>query len=137
MNGLDPKQSLRCGLCDRELFDGESWADHVNCELHQSHIYHRKAILPMPKPEVRQVSEAEKRLNKKEGKIAMVKENLGYYGQHGRSYHKLRCECGEVSDVYRWSGRKRCPNCWKIISYAVSRMMDVDDNETITEDTWH
>lgn len=38
-------------------------------------------------------------------------ETLYYQGEHGRSYYRVRCSCGEEFDFYCWSSVKKCPKC--------------------------
>lgn len=110
---------LRCGLCDIEV--SGSFADHVKTEQHQSKLPKREPV-KLPEVPVREVSEAEKKQNR--DKVAQV-ENLGYYSvSNGRSYYRLRCECGEISDVFAWRGCKRCSNCCKLLHLSLSFRKD-------------
>lgn len=113
----------RCGLCDIEIPEGVSWTEHLESEEHKSKLpKHTEPPKWSDIYKTREVSEEERQRNKRDHKIAKIKANLGYTGLHGRSYHTFVCECGEIVDVYCWSGSKRCPNCWKILSLAVSHM---------------
>jgi len=113
---MSKKEPVRCGLCNVEVVG--SFADHVKSEEHQSNLPKKREPVKLPEVPVREVSEAEKKQNR--DKIAKA-ENLGYYSvANGRSYYQLRCECGEISDVFAWRGCKRCPNCKKILHLSLS-----------------
>jgi hypothetical protein len=75
-------------------------------------IYTKREPVKIPELPVREVSEAEKKRNR--SKIAKA-EILNYYPEHGRSHYAVRCECGQLTELYCWSGSKRCPNCSKVI----------------------
>lgn len=104
----------RCGLCDVEIPE-KTWDTHVKSELHQSKLP-KINFVKLPEPVVSEIPDAEKKQNKREGKLAKA-TNLGYFSQsNGRSGNFVRCECGQTLFVYRWRGQRRCPNCWKVIS---------------------
>lgn len=109
----------RCGLCNKEI-EEETFDDHVKTEEHQNNLPKYEKEVKIPVVPVKEISEAEKKQNIKEQKMAKA-ENLGYYSvANGLSYFKCRCECAELVDVYAWRGCKRCPNCGKVI---VTHMM--------------
>lgn len=117
----------RCGLCDIVIPEA-SWKDHEKSELHQSKLpKHREVKRPVVP--VREVSDEERRRNKRERELAAA-TFLGYYSHaNGQSGDWCRCECGEEVFVYRWRGCKRCPNCWKVISTHMSISFALGDNK--------
>lgn len=108
---------VRCGICKVEItgdFDA-----HRLSKQHLDNLptrFPRRQVAVKP---VKQVSETTRKKNKAEFKVAQA-ENLGYYPAHGKSSYKLRCECGEISHVYCWSGSKRCRNCYKLLHLKLS-----------------
>lgn len=44
---------------------------------------------------------------------------LSYHPEHGKSYYRVKCECGRIVDVYCWSGSKKC-DCGRILSLKYS-----------------
>lgn len=116
---MSKEDPLRCGLCDVEVIG--SFEDHVKTEEHQnrlSRIVEQKKALATYVEVLKKVSAATQKSNR--DKIAKA-ENLGYYSvSNGRSYYRLKCECGEISDVFAWKGCKRCPNCKKILHTILS-----------------
>jgi hypothetical protein len=117
----------RCGICDVELT--EEWEDHVKTPEHKSKFpridFDKFGGTPKKKkvqqdPVKKIIPEETKRFNKKM-KLDAKAENLGYYPvADGLSYYETMCECGNIVDVYCWRGQKRCDNCWKVISTALS-----------------
>ena len=111
-------KKVRCGLCDVELYSID-WQEHCASEQHQSHFVKRKPFKAPVYP-VREVSDEERKKNKREGNVAHA-EFLGYFSvANGKSYDRMLCECGEVSAVFRWRSCKRCPNCWKLLHDKLS-----------------
>jgi len=110
----------RCGLCDVEIPEGVSWEKHVKSDLHKGNLPNTIERLKEIVHPVKKISDEERKRNKKEGNIAHA-TNLGYVSRaNGRSVDRMLCECGEVSEVFRWRGCKRCPNCWKILHDELS-----------------
>lgn len=113
------KEPLRCGLCQIVIL-GQSWKEHEQSEGHQSKLRISVPVKALPAyvESIKRISKASQKKNR--DKIARA-ENLGYHSvSNGRSYYSLRCECGEVSDVFLWRGCKRCPNCKKILHTTLS-----------------
>lgn len=114
---------VRCGLCDIEI--SEPWDKHLKSKLHQSNLPKPRERVKLPVVPVREVSEAERKKNLNRSfrdvdRFAHA-ESLGYYSvANGRSYIRMRCECGEVSDVFAWRGCKKCPNCSKLLHRILS-----------------
>jgi len=47
-------------------------------------------------------------------------KHLGYHPQPcGRSYHRVKCECGRIVFIYAWRGTKKCP-CGRVLSVKYS-----------------
>jgi hypothetical protein len=57
---------------------------------------------------------------------------LGYHPQPcGRSYHRVKCECGRIVDIFAWRGVKKC-ECGRLLSIRYSpegRGIQVTDRE--------
>ena len=111
---------LRCGLCQVKLPEGETWQQHLESDLHKSSLPDPIKFVAAPVYPVKEISEKERKNNKREGNVAHA-EFLGYHSvANGKSYDRMLCECGEVSDVFRWRGCKRCSNCWKLLHNILS-----------------
>ena len=47
-------------------------------------------------------------------------KHLGYHPLScGRSYHKVKCECGRIEYIFAWRGTKKC-ECGKILNMKYS-----------------
>jgi hypothetical protein len=47
-------------------------------------------------------------------------KHLGYHPQPcGRSYHRVKCECDRIVDIYAWRGTKKC-DCGRVLSIRYS-----------------
>jgi len=62
--------------------------------------------------------------------------SLGYYPEpNGRSYYRVKCECGRIVYIYAWRGTKKC-DCGKVLSIKYSpsgRDIPVSDSDLLLD----